>query len=305
VAFTTDDERVAVITGGASGIGLATARLLAGRGWRLVLADIEAERLHEAAGRLGGKDVVVEVVTDVASKESVDALADTTYERFGRADVVFNNAGVAIAGPTVDMTHADWRWVLDVDLWGPIHGVEAFLPRMVEQPHGGHLLFTSSFAGLAPNLGLGPYCVAKYGVVALAEVLHRELRQSGVGVSVLCPMRVETDIGRSRRNRPVDLGGPGPVRARTDAGPAGAGPPDASPTDAGPAGAVPTAAPSNRPDDRMSGRVLPVEGVAEQVVAAIGTDRLYIVPHEESREMIRRRFQRIDRAFEDLPSSAH
>jgi short-subunit dehydrogenase len=146
--------------------------------------------------------------------------------------------------------------------------------------------------------------VAKYGVVALAEVLHRELRQSGVGVSVLCPMRVETDIGRSRRNRPVDLGGPGPAHARTDAGPV-AGTAHAGPTGAGPAaGDTPTAAPSNRPDDRMSGRVLPVEGVAEQVVAAIGTDRLYIVPHEESREMIRRRFQRIDRAFEDLPSSA-
>jgi NAD(P)-dependent dehydrogenase (short-subunit alcohol dehydrogenase family) len=298
VAFTTDDDRVAVITGGASGIGLATARLLAERGWRLVLADIEADRLHEAAGQLGGGDAVVEVVTDVASKESVDALADRTYERFGRADVVFSNAGVAMAGPTIDMTHADWTWVLDVDLWGPIHGVEAFLPRIAEQGRGGHLLFTASFAGLAPNLGLGPYCVAKYGVVALAEVLHRELRPSGIGVSVLCPMRVETDIGRSGRNRPVELGGPAPAAARTGAGPAGAGssPTGAAPTDPGPGPAG--------PDDRMAGRILPVGVVAEQVVEAIGTDRLYIVPHEESREMIRRRFQRIDRAFEDLPSSA-
>ncbi len=294
MAFTTDDERVAVITGGASGIGLATARLLAERGWRLVLADIEADRLHEAARRLGGEDAVAEVVTDVASKESVDALAEKTYQRFGRADVVFNNAGVAISGPTIDMTHADWTWVLDVDLWGPIHGVEAFLPRMVEQGQGGHVLFTASFAGLAPNFGLGPYCVAKYGVVALAEVLHRELRQSGIGVSVLCPMRVETEIGRSQRNRPVDLGGPGPAWAGTDDTPAGDTPADASPK----------AAPSARPDDRMAGRVLPVDVVAEQVVDAIGTDRLYIVSHEESREMIRRRFQRIDRAFADLPSSA-
>ncbi len=84
-----------------------------------------------------------------------------------------------------------------------------FYPGWSSKGDGGHLLFTASFAGLAPNLGLGPYCVAKYGVVALAEVLHRELRQSGIGVSVLCPMRVETDIGRSRRNRPVELGGPG------------------------------------------------------------------------------------------------
>jgi NAD(P)-dependent dehydrogenase (short-subunit alcohol dehydrogenase family) len=233
------------------------------------------------------------VVTDVASKESVEALADATYERFGRADVVFNNAGVAMAGPTIDMTHADWTWVLQVDLWGPIHGVEAFLPRMVEQGRGGHLLFTASFAGLAPNLGLGPYCVAKYGVVALAEVLHRELRQSGIGVSVLCPMRVETDINRSQRNRPAELGGPGSGRA--------AEAPAAVSTPAPPAD-QPAVAPSTPAGDRMAGRILPVSVVAEQVVAAIGTDRLYIVPHEESREMIRRRFQRIDQAFEGSPA---
>jgi NAD(P)-dependent dehydrogenase (short-subunit alcohol dehydrogenase family) len=277
VTFTKDDDRVAVITGGASGIGFATARLLSERGWRLVLADIEADRLRQAAGELrdhGGRSVL-EVVTDVASKESVDELAHVTYDRFGRADVVFNNAGVAMAGPTVDMTHADWTWVLQVDLWGPIHGVEAFLPRMVEQARGGHLLFTASFAGLAPNIGLGPYCVAKYGVVALAEVLHRELRGTGIGVSVLCPMRVETDIGRSQRNRPAELGGSGPIRATE-----------------------PEAGTSTPPGDRMAGRVLPVSVVAEQVVASIGTDRLYIVPHEESRGMIRRRFERIDRAFE-------
>ena len=142
-------------------------------------------------------------------------------------------------------------------------------------------MFTASFAGLAPNIGLGPYCVAKYGAVGLAEVLHRELRQTGIGVSVLCPMRVETDIGRSQRNRPAELGGPGPVRDRE--------------ADAESAGAP---APSTPAADRMAGRILPVKMVAEQVVAAIGTDRLYIVPHEESREMIRRRFERIDRAFE-------
>jgi len=275
----TDDGRVAVITGGASGIGLATAHRLADRGWQLVLADIEAGRLHDAANQLaGGTGRVVEVVTDVAVKESVDALADVTYDRFGRADVVFNNAGVAVSGPTVSMSHADWTWVLQVDLWGPIHGVEAFLPRMVDQGRGGHLLFTASFAGLAPNVGLGPYCVAKYGVVALAEVLHRELRPSGIGVSVLCPMRVHTDIGRSERNRPAELGGAGRLGGAESGSQAGAPP--------------------------AAGRVLPVDVVADQVVDAIGTDRLYIVPHEESREMIRRRFQRIDSAFEDGRSSA-
>jgi NAD(P)-dependent dehydrogenase (short-subunit alcohol dehydrogenase family) len=211
----------------------------------------------------------VGVVTDVGAKQSVDSLADTVYERFGRADLVFNNAGVAVAGPTANMTHDDWAWLMKVDLWGPIHGVEAFLPRLIEQGHG-HLMFTASFAGLAPNVGLGPYCVTKYGVVALAEVLHRELRQQGIHVSVLCPMRVATDIGSSERNRPPEFGGHGPEPAR----------------------------PRLPEEDIAAGRILPVEDVAAQVVAAIGTERLYIVPHEESRAMIRRRFERIDRAFE-------
>ena len=259
-----------MITGGGSGIGLATARLLAGQGWRLVLADVEADRLEQACRGLAEVAPVAGVVTDVADKKAVDVLADSAFKQFGRVDVVFNNAGVAVAGLTADMTHADWTWLMQVNLWGPIHGVEAFVPRMIEQGSGGHILFTASFAGLTPNIGLGPYCVTKYGVVALAEVLHRELRGHGIGVSVLCPMRVATDIDHSERNRPEDLGGPA------------ARPP------------MPQAA-GDRP---AAGRVLPVDDVAEQVVAAIGTDRLYIVPHEESREMIRRRFERIDRAFE-------
>jgi NAD(P)-dependent dehydrogenase (short-subunit alcohol dehydrogenase family) len=268
----TNDARVAVITGGASGIGLATAGLLAGQGWRLVLADVESERLDRACRGLAELAPVTGVVTDVTDKMAVDALAERSFSEFGRVDVVFNNAGVAVAGLTADMTHADWTWLVNVNLWGPIHGVEAFLPRLIEQGQGGHLLFTASFAGLAPNIGLGPYCVTKYGVVAMAEVLHRELRGQRIGVSVLCPMRVATDIDHSERNRPEELGGPG------------ARPP------------IPAAAPEE--SQAPAGRVLPVEGVADQVVAAIGTDRLYIVPHEESREMIRRRFDRIDRAFE-------
>ena len=120
---------------------------------------------------------------------------------------MFNNAGVAVGGPISEMSHDDWRWIIDVDLWGPIHGVEAFLPHMKAAKAGGHILFTASFAGLVPNVGLGPYCVAKYGVVALAEVLHRELRDDDIGVSVLCPMRVGTNIGTSERNRDQRYGG--------------------------------------------------------------------------------------------------
>jgi NAD(P)-dependent dehydrogenase (short-subunit alcohol dehydrogenase family) len=268
------NHSVAVITGGASGIGLATARRLAAHGVHLVLADIEAGPLEAAADELGA----MAVVTDVTSQASVQALAEATYDTYGRADIVFNNAGVAVGGPVVDMSHADWEWVMAVNLWGPIHGVEAFLPRMrtdatAHAGRGGHLLFTSSFAGLVPNVGLGPYCVTKYGVVALAEVLHKELRSVGIGVSVLCPMRVGTNIGRSERNRPQAWGGPGSGNPILDQD-------------------------ESNPD--LAGRVLDVGDVADQVVAAIGTDTLYVVPHPESRAMIRRRFERIDAAFSEV-----
>jgi NAD(P)-dependent dehydrogenase (short-subunit alcohol dehydrogenase family) len=259
--------KVAVITGGASGIGLATARLLAAEGAHLVLADVEDAPLAAAAKELDA----LGVHCDVSARNDVARLADAAYERHGAVHILFNNAGVAVAGPTVDMSHADWEWLMAVNLWGPIHGVEAFLPRMVDQGTEGHVLFTASFAGLTPNIGLGPYCVTKYGVVALAEVLQKELRANRIGVSVLCPMRVATNIGNSERNRPTELGGA-----------------DASPR-------VPDQGDDNRD---LAGRVLPVEVVAADVVDAIKRNRLYIVPHAESRPFVRRRFDRIDAAYD-------
>lgn len=271
------DGKGAVITGGASGIGLEVARLLGQRGARLVLADIERTTLDDAVRALKEQDIeAVGVECDVSSYESVTALADRSFETLGSVHVVFNNAGVAVAGPVAEMTHDDWRWIIDVDLWGPIHGVEAFLPRMIAQREGGHLLFTSSFAGLVPNVGLGPYCVAKYGVVALAEVLRKELRGHDIGASVLCPMRVQTNIGQSERNRDGRYGGP-----------------DVSPQ-------VPSQDDDN---DDLAGRVLPVAEVAELTVDAVTANRLYVLPHEESRPAIERRFQRIIQTFADQPTT--
>ncbi len=266
-------DKVAVITGGASGIGFATALRLASRGVRLVLADIEESALDRAASELAATGTAVEgVVCDVGALKAVQHLADTAFEKMGAVHIVFHNAGVAVGGPIAEMQHSDWEWTMRVNLWGPIHGVEAFTQRMIAQGQGGHMLFTASFAGLVPNVGLGPYCVSKYGVVALAEVLRRELRAHDIGVSVLCPMRVATNIGHSERNRPDELGGPE---------------------------ASPPVLDQGEDNQNLAGRVLDVDDVAAQVVDAVVANWLYILPHEESRTPIRRRFERIDQTFEE------
>jgi NAD(P)-dependent dehydrogenase (short-subunit alcohol dehydrogenase family) len=263
----------AVITGGASGIGFATAQQLGRGGARVVLADIEEAALDDAVARLRTAGVEAHGVRcDVTSLDQVTELADQSFALLGAVHILFNNAGVAVGGPIAEMGHDEWRWVIDVDLWGPIHGVEAFVPRLIQQGEGGHVLFTASFAGLVPNIGLGPYCVAKYGVVALAEVLRRELRADDIGVSVLCPMRVETNIGHSERNRGTAYGD---------------GREEVSVADQGP------------DNTDMAGRVLPVDEVAALTVAAIEANRLYVLPHEESRASIQRRFNQIDRTFDE------
>lgn len=262
--------KVAVITGGASGIGLETARVLAREGMRLVLADIEAEPLAKAADEFRAAGVeVMGIETDVSNHAEVGALADQTFDKFGAAHVVFNNAGIAVTGPIQEMTHQDWKWSIDVNLWGPIHGVEAFVPRMIEQNQGGHIINTASFAGLVANKGLGAYCVTKYGVVALSECLQKDLKPFGIGVSVLCPMIVRTNIRHSSRNRPAELGGGGeqpPVWTEEE-------------------------------EQSLVGGTIEAPQVAERVLRAIRNDELYIITHDSSREYIRRRFDRIDRSF--------
>jgi NAD(P)-dependent dehydrogenase (short-subunit alcohol dehydrogenase family) len=211
-------------------------------------------------------------VCDVADLGSVQNLAQQAFSKMGAVHILFNNAGVALNGHIVDMKQSDWEWIIKVDLWGPIHGVEAFLPRMIEQKQGGQILFTSSIAGLVPTEGLGVYSVAKYGVVALAETLRREVRQHNIGVSVLCPLRVDTNIGTSERNRTADFGG---------------------------AAASPRRQPQASSNIVMAGEVMKPEDVATVVVEAILANRLYILPHDDSRGLIRRRFQRIDATFDE------
>jgi NAD(P)-dependent dehydrogenase (short-subunit alcohol dehydrogenase family) len=267
--MTSFSGKVGVITGGASGIGLAVAEALAREGAKLVLADIEQGALDIAVKALSDTGAeVIGVRTDVADRASVQALADRTWQRFGAAHIVFNNAGVAVFGPTQDMSHEDWLWSINVNLWGPIHGVEAFVPRMVEQGEGGAVLFTASFAGIVPNRELGPYNVTKAGVVALAESLRKDLRGTGIGVSVLCPMRVVTNIDQSARNRPAELGSGSEAATYTD-------------------------------EDRaaLQGRTLTTAPVAELVLDAMRRNQLYIHTHKEAQALFRGRAERMQAAF--------
>ena len=199
--------KIAVVTGGASGIGKGIATRLAAEGARVIIADIQRDALEATAAELG----VVGVQTDVSDAASVENLAREAVEMHGTVHVVCNNAGIGPLAPVKDLTLDDWRWMLGVNLWGVIHGVHTFLPILSANPDGGHIVNTASMAGLVAHSRLGAYSTAKYGVVALTEVLAEELAADGsrVGVSVLCPGTVHTNIGTSSRNRPADLGDAG------------------------------------------------------------------------------------------------
>jgi len=259
--------KTAVVTGAASGIGRAVSFDLARRGMNVVLADVEAGPLEATAAEVGAVGVeTLAVTTDVADLAAVQALSAAAFDRFGAVHVLVNNAGVAIGGALQDATHEDWAWVIGVNLWGVVHGVEAFVPRMIAQKQGGHVVNTASMAGLIASKGLGIYNTTKYAVVGLSETLAKDLRDEGIGVSVLCPMGVSTQIRGSERNRPAALGGGGE-----------------SPREHG------------GPD--LLGRYLPPEAVSTMVMNAIENDTLYIPTHFEGKEFWDRRAQRIGESF--------
>lgn len=200
------DGKIAVITGAASGIGLALTERLLGEGMSVVMADVEAEALHEQAGRLQADGArVTAVVCDVSDAEQVASLRDTAVSTHGAVHVLCNNAGVASGGTTWRTKPAVWDWVVGVDLLGVAYGVHAFVPLMIEQGEG-HIVNTASEAGLCATPMLGAYHAAKYGVVGLSEALVMELAGTGVGVSCLCPELVRTKIFESTRNAPSHLG---------------------------------------------------------------------------------------------------
>lgn len=201
--------KVAVITGGASGIGLALARRAAGEGMRVVLADIEDAALQAAVAQIKALGAqAIGVRTDVSSAESVEALGKATLDAFGAAHLVFNNAGVGgVRAKAWEATTADWQWVLGVNVWGVIHGVRVFTPILMAQNEPCHIVNTASVAGFLAVGSTSPYAVSKHSVIALTEVLYHDLNEVGakVGASVLCPAWVATGIWNSQRNRPAEL----------------------------------------------------------------------------------------------------
>ena len=260
-------DRTAVVTGGASGIGRAMAERFAAEGMRVVVADIDAPALDETVAdlRAAGHDAVG-VRTDVAKASEIRALAEAALDAFGAVHLVCNNAGVVVAGRVDELTEDEWRWVIDVDLWSAIHGARVFLP-LLERQGEGHLIATSSTSGLSAPPFIGPYAVAKAGVIGLMESVRRELeeRQSPVGASVLCPGPVKTAIVQSHATR---LGAEG---ERTDTA-------------------------EGRSFLTGSGALLAETGkepaaVAELVVDAVRTNRFWILTHPEWADVLRSRVE--------------
>ena len=199
--------RVAVVTGGASGIGRGMAERFAAGAMRVVVADVEEPPLHETVQSIrdrGGEAIAV--TCDVADWPSVEALRDACTDAYGPADVLCNNAGVAATGTVAELSLKSWEWCLGVNLWGVIHGCRAFLGAMIERGSG-HIVNTASVLGHIAAAGLGPYNVTKHGVVAFSQTLHAEMLagQTGVGVTCLCPGLVSTNILDAERNRPERL----------------------------------------------------------------------------------------------------
>lgn len=212
-------DKVAVITGGASGLGREFAKRAAGLGMKLVLADVQLDALDATRAELEGEGAqVLAMICDVRKGEQVQALADATMARYGAVHLVFNNAGVGSGGLIWENSEADWEWVLGVNLWGVIHGVRIFTRLMLEcakddPQYEGHIVNTASMAGLLNAPTMGVYNVSKHAVVSLSETLYQDLQlvEAPIGASVLCPYFVPTGISQSHRNRPEDVkmtGGP-------------------------------------------------------------------------------------------------
>jgi NAD(P)-dependent dehydrogenase (short-subunit alcohol dehydrogenase family) len=195
------EGKCAVVTGAGSGIGRGLALAFRKAGMSLVVADIELDAAKRVASETDGRAIRV----DVSSADSVEGLAEEVFASMGEVHVLCNNAGVGISGPLEQMTHGDWRWVLSVNLGGVINGLASFLPRMRAQGAPSHIVNTASVTGVFSLEGLGVYSASKAAVLSISETLRTELVDSNIGVTVLCPGSVRTNIMEAARNRPASL----------------------------------------------------------------------------------------------------
>ena len=261
--------KIAVITGAASGIGLALARRAAQEGMLLLLADIEGDKLKAAAATLEVPTERLLLDTlDVSCDAEIARMAEMAFRRFGKVHLLCNNAGVGLSRVAWEHSLQDWEWVLNVNLWSVIHGVRHFLPRMLAQNEAGHIVNTASVAGLLSTPGMAAYNVSKHGVVTLSETLFAELAamNSEIGVSVLCPAWVPTAIHESARNRPEHFQAESEVSEL-----------------------------SKTYEDRMSQAVtsgrMTAEDMANAVFDAIAEKRFYVIPHRKINQAIQLRME--------------
>jgi NAD(P)-dependent dehydrogenase (short-subunit alcohol dehydrogenase family) len=261
------EGRVAAVTGAASGLGRAMALAFAGEGMHAALADVDEPGLKSTLDEVQSRGVrAFAMRVDVSRYQEVESFCSKAIAQFGATHVVCNNAGVSPLGAVWENTLADWQWILGVNLWGVIHGVRAFVPRLLAQGEG-HVVNTASVAGLISPPGMGAYNVTKHAVVALSESLHHDLRSRGspVGVSVLCPAYVPTGIADSERNRPRELLNPGRNPSKEEA-------------------LLKKAVASGK---------LSADDVARAVVAAVKEERFYVLTHPRIKGAIRARMEDI------------
>jgi NAD(P)-dependent dehydrogenase (short-subunit alcohol dehydrogenase family) len=262
-------DKGAVVTGGGSGIGRAIALALADAGADVVIADLDGRAAEAVAAEVaarGRRGLAVE--TDVSERASVDRLADAAWNALGAVHVLCNNAGVFRGGPLDRASDADWQWLVAVNLWGVVHGIQAFVPRLRDQGQGGHVVNTASLAGQFGVPGTGIYTATKYAVVGLSEVLAQDLAAHGIGVSVLCPGMVSTRIWEGARHRPAAFGGPEPS-------PPGTG-------------------------EFLSQAGIDPAVAGDEVVQAIRSNRLYVFTHPELRGMVDARSRRVLADYDEL-----
>jgi NAD(P)-dependent dehydrogenase (short-subunit alcohol dehydrogenase family) len=271
--------KAAFVTGGASGIGFALGRAFAQAGMKVMLADIETDALADAVKSLQDAGLDIRgVVCDVADPISVERAAKATCAAFGNVHVVCNNAGVGAGGGINVISLKTWRWVLDVNLMGVLHGICAFLPHIRAHGEGGHIVNTASMAGMLSPGSFNPYAASKFAVIAMSEGLAAQLGPLGIGVSVLCPGFVRTRISESERSRPERYG------------------PTQIPNPASPAGALAA---------RVAGLVqsgLDPSDVAQRVLTAIRENELYVFTHPELNEEAKQRFAVILAAMDKAAS---